>query len=247
MRHGKWMRWVLALLVVSLSSCRPEALGTSSRPADDGTVSLSARAVESTNGLAEMEIRIRAAGNVDAARLPVELVAFVDASESMTNRQMELARALVAQLVHLLDASDRFSLVVVADDARVDIELAPVTEEAKQAWFQRIQAIEPGGLTNLERALELTQTIASPDAHVVLISDGSPTWGSVTPDELSALVAERELWTVGVGRNNESLLRALGRYFYWVYADSCGLKTAFLGNGGRNAATIFSLRYSSSR
>ena len=29
-----------------------------------------------------------------------------------------------------------------------------------------------------------------------------------------------------------------------VYADSCGLKTAFLGNGGRNAATIFSLRYS---
>ncbi len=32
-----------------------------------------------------------------------------------------------------------------------------------------------------------------------------------------------------------------------VYADSCGLKTAFLGNGGRKAATIFSLRYSSSR
>ncbi len=32
-----------------------------------------------------------------------------------------------------------------------------------------------------------------------------------------------------------------------VYAGSCGLKTAFLGNGGRNAATIFSLRYPSSR
>ena len=40
-------------------------------------------------------------------------------------------------------------------------------------------------------------------------------------------------------RDAESYLR--------VYADSCGLKTAFLGNGGRNAATIFSLRYSSSR
>ncbi len=36
-------------------------------------------------------------------------------------------------------------------------------------------------------------------------------------------------------------------WFDRVYADSCGLKTAFLGNGGRNAATIFSLRYSSSR
>ena len=37
------------------------------------------------------------------------------------------------------------------------------------------------------------------------------------------------------------------RFYFRVYADSCGLKTAFLGNGGRNAATIFSLRYSSSR
>ena len=45
------------------------------------------------------------------------------------------------------------------------------------------------------------------------------------------------------------LVRALnpGGYLFWVYADSCGLKTAFLGNGGRKAATIFSLRYSSSR
>ena len=36
-------------------------------------------------------------------------------------------------------------------------------------------------------------------------------------------------------------------YYFRVYADSCVLKTAFLGNGGRKAATIFSLRYSSSR
>ena len=34
---------------------------------------------------------------------------------------------------------------------------------------------------------------------------------------------------------------------FWVYAESCGLILAFLGSGGRNAATIFSLRYSSSR
>jgi len=33
----------------------------------------------------------------------------------------------------------------------------------------------------------------------------------------------------------------------WVYAEACGLILAFLGSCGRNAATIFSLRYSSSR
>ena len=44
-----------------------------------------------------------------------------------------------------------------------------------------------------------------------------------------------------------SLHDRLGLMKIGVYADSCGLKTAFLGNGGRKAATIFSLRYSSSR
>ena len=44
--------------------------------------------------------------------------------------------------------------------------------------------------------------------------------------------------------SDETTLRYLN---FRVYADSCGLKTAFLGNGGRKAATIFSLRYSSSR
>ena len=48
--------------------------------------------------------------------------------------------------------------------------------------------------------------------------------------------------------------KSIGPYYFrlgikhiWVYAESCGLILAFLGSGGRNAATIFSLRYSSSR
>ncbi len=47
-----------------------------------------------------------------------------------------------------------------------------------------------------------------------------------------------------LARSNSTMIRMMK---FWVYADSCGLKTAFLGNGGRKAATIFSLRYSSSR
>ncbi len=34
---------------------------------------------------------------------------------------------------------------------------------------------------------------------------------------------------------------------YRLYAEVCGLILVYLGSGGRNAATIFSLRYSSSR
>ncbi len=51
----------------------------------------------------------------------------------------------------------------------------------------------------------------------------------------------------GLGLGIATQLCKEGANVLWVYADSCGLKTAFLGNGGRNAATIFSLRYSSSR
>ena len=40
---------------------------------------------------------------------------------------------------------------------------------------------------------------------------------------------------------------AFGPNINGVYAEVCGLILAFLGSGGRNAATIFSLRKSSSR
>ena len=48
---------------------------------------------------------------------------------------------------------------------------------------------------------------------------------------------------IGYGRFLQTTVDFLIR----VYADSCGLILAFLGSGGRNAATIFSFRYSSSR
>ena len=52
-----------------------------------------------------------------------------------------------------------------------------------------------------------------------------------------------------VDATNGLILSLLGSVllFIGVYAESCGLILAFLGSGGRNAATIFSLRYSSSR
>ena len=53
---------------------------------------------------------------------------------------------------------------------------------------------------------------------------------------------------ISYGLDVNSQMDALNRLkLKRVYADSCGLKTAFLGNGGRNAATILSLRYSLSR
>ena len=59
------------------------------------------------------------------------------------------------------------------------------------------------------------------------------------------------LLTVGFAALNDnsekpSFPRWVG-YFKWVYAESCGSNSALRGSGGRNAAMIFSLRYSSSR
>ena len=40
----------------------------------------------------------------------------------------------------------------------------------------------------------------------------------------------------------DPMARYAGGYVFWVYAEPCGLILTFLGSGGRNAATIFSLR-----
>ena len=73
--------------------------------------------------------------------------------------------------------------------------------------------------------------------------------------ELGAVDAGRCTWIEelrgDLRRSTRAVPRTLSVVYrhpvFGVYADSCGLKTAFLGNGGRKAATIFSLRYSSSR
>ena len=57
---------------------------------------------------------------------------------------------------------------------------------------------------------------------------------------VSDLDRERPIWVGGEGRKEADI-------DLWVYAEVCGLILAFLGSGGRNAATIFSLRKSSSR
>ena len=73
------------------------------------------------------------------------------------------------------------------------------------------------------------------DAQPMGVAQGAR---ELTNDEASLLQIEKPL----AQKTGEALTLKVFR----VYADSCGLKTAFLGNGGRNAATIFSLRYSSS-
>ena len=69
-------------------------------------------------------------------------------------------------------------------------------------------------------------------------------WGAPRP---GSRAFRRYLVEVRVGMGDTPELKLVAGLTFWVYADSCGLKTAFLGNGGRNAATILSLRYSLSR
>ena len=187
MRHE--IRFVLTLLTLfaaSTWSCSPEPVGA--LPADSDVVAL------------------------EVAHDPIELVVMLDTSMSMTRHQLALARSLMEHLIQVMDETDQFGLVLIADQATVGIESSSATPEAKSAWLARIQALDDvEGLTNLENALEFTRTL-SPAARIVLITDGSPTWGNVVAEELARSAKGLDLWTVGVGRNNEPLLRELGHY-----------------------------------
>jgi len=143
---------------------------------------------------------------------PTDIVVVLDTSHSMTRPQMEMASSVLDYLVSVLDENDRFALVAIRKEASVVIEPSPATPDVKSEWMRTIRSLEAEGLTNLEDGLELAKTLASPETRMLLVSDGSATWGSVVREELVEKAAGLNLWTVGVGRHDQTLLRALGHY-----------------------------------
>lgn len=184
--------WVWIVLATFVSGCEPPPLDASSTR--------------------DTEIIVEPVMSGDHA--PTDLLVLLDTSESMTRWQMELARSFLARLIDVMNADDRFSLMTIASESSVVIESTNATPAAKTVWRRQIDSLEVDGLTNLEHALASARAQVTPETRIVLITDGSPTWGSVAPDELVRAAEALNLVTIGVGRNNERLLRALGRYYY---------------------------------
>ncbi|MEB2324205.1 MAG: tetratricopeptide repeat protein [Sorangiineae bacterium] len=150
------------------------------------------------------------------------VVLVVDSSGSAEPALLNVSRAFVGAVLGALGARDRV-LVLAADQtvrAVGPAELGPADDARKKAITAALARLEPGGATDLGRALEAGADALPADAPsglVVYVGDGWPTVGDPTVDAIQARLARRaggapRLGAVAVGPlANRAALSALSR------------------------------------
>ena len=124
-------------------------------------------------GLLEAEPSSTAA---EAADMPLNLCLALDRSTSMMGEKMEVAKAAAIRLVRMLRPQDLFSLVVFGD--RAEVLLSSGLRRDSNQTQSRIQAIRPGGATEIYRGLEAAMgelrrgLEPSRGSHLIVLTDG---------------------------------------------------------------------------
>ncbi|WP_116998671.1 vWA domain-containing protein [Desertimonas flava] len=206
-------------------------------PATDGAL---AATVESRpadgDDPALVRIGITTAELADEDRPPANITFVIDTSGSMDIRErLGLVKASLALLVRSLRTDDTISIVTYGDDATP--VLAPTAVADWRDIVDAIDALGPGGSTNMEAGLRLGYEQARENLDpeglnvVVLASDGVANVGVTDADELTADITQASedgihLVTVGygMGNYNDHLMEQLsnqGDGFY-SYVDTFG-------------------------
>lgn len=180
-----------------------------------------------------LRVGLQAAEVDDADRQPVTLTFVIDRSGSMQGGNMEMVQSALHLLVDSLRPDDEVGIVTYSDDAELELDVTPVSEES--ALRDAIDGLASDGGTNTEAGLRLGYEHALDNLRddgvnrVVLLSDGVANQGETDPDVLAEEVAQPagddvQLLTVGVGMEvfNDTLLERLadqGNGFY-AFVDS---------------------------
>jgi uncharacterized protein YegL len=125
-------------------------------------------------------------------RAPLELFMLLDVSGSMGGLRLEQCKAAARAVVGQLSGPDL--LHIIAYEAQARLVVSGTTATSNQL-LERIDSLVASGSTNIEAALRMAHSMlnASRTTHVkrvFLFSDGEPTTGMQTADELGALASE---------------------------------------------------------
>ncbi len=153
------------------------------------------------------------ASNVDAAtwtRDPLNLVAVVDKSGSMSGEPLSLVRDSLRQIVSQMKSNDRISIILYGD--RSHVHLSPTTLAGnREAVLSAIAAIESAGSTNMEEGLQVGYDTAFADApafkgntRMMLFTDEQPNVGRTDAASFMGMAEAASkrgigLTTIGVG------------------------------------------------
>ncbi len=141
-------------------------------------------------------------------RAPLNLVAVVDKSGSMSGTPLDTVKASLHQLVDQLGAGDQLAVVLYGD--RTHVHLSPTRASDKAALRGAIGRIASAGSTNMEAGLRLGFEVARKSAdgfagttRVMLFTDERPNLGRTDADSFMGMARENSkrgvgLTTVGV-------------------------------------------------
>lgn len=150
-----------------------------------------------------------------------DVVFAIDTSGSMSDRKIAQVQTALRHAVAGLRAGDRFNVISFATEAsRFRDGLVDATDESREAARVYIDALRARGGTNIEEAIRFgLADLQGGDrlGMLVLLTDGEPTIGVVSPAEILKTVKEknpsrRRIFVFGVGTDlNAKLLDAVAR------------------------------------
>jgi Ca-activated chloride channel family protein len=154
------------------------------------------------------------ASNIDSAtwkRAPLNLVAVVDKSGSMSGEPLELVRQSLRQIVGQMGDRDQLSIVLYGDSSHVHLAPTPIAGGGRHAALAAIDAIASAGSTDMEEGLKVgyatafkTQGRFRGSTRLMLFTDEQPNVGATDAESFMGMAeaASRRgigLTTIGVG------------------------------------------------
>ncbi len=175
-----------------------------------------------TGGRTYLQVGLQAMKGEAARRPALNVALVIDTSGSMHQEgKMEAARRAAMRLVEGLGPGDILSVVSFDSAAKVVVPARKVDD--RQSLKRRIEALQPGGETNIYDGLRLGYQEARKNSArdgvslLILLSDGEVTSGVSDPAAFQQLVADQadaEVQTTSVGLGisyNEDLMLAIAR------------------------------------